>query len=117
MFSLHRPNCPVQDGQPVGEGRCSCRFASNAEERRVKTALTGVGEHQQQPLRNDQACVQDMVIADIDERKRVGLERYGTLLQPFNGRDMLLDAYQEALDLAIYLRGAIEERRQCCAGC
>jgi hypothetical protein len=51
-----------------------------------------------------------MVIADIEKRKAVGLERYGTLLQPFNGRDALRDAYEEALDLAQYLRQAIEER-------
>jgi hypothetical protein len=32
------------------------------------------------------------------------------LLQPHNGRDCLMDAYQEALDLAMYLRQAIFER-------
>jgi hypothetical protein len=56
-----------------------------------------------------------MVIADIEKRKAIGLERYGTLLQPFNGRDALRDAYEEALDLAQYLRQAIEERDQCVA--
>lgn len=30
-------------------------------------------------------------------------------LQPFNGRDALVDAYQEAVDLAVYLRQRIEE--------
>jgi hypothetical protein len=38
------------------------------------------------------------------------LQRYGTLLQAGNGRDALVDAYQECLDLACYLRQAIEER-------
>jgi hypothetical protein len=46
----------------------------------------------------------------MEGRKVVGLKRYGTLLQPFNGRDALRDAYEEALDLAQYLRQAIEER-------
>lgn len=32
-------------------------------------------------------------------------------LQAHNGRDPLVDAYQEALDLVVYLRQAIEERR------
>ena len=36
--------------------------------------------------------------------------RYGTALQPHNGRDALLDAYEEALDLAMYLKQAIVER-------
>lgn len=54
--------------------------------------------------------VQDAVIADIETRKAVGLERYGTLLQPHNGRDALQDAYEEAIDLAMYLKQAILER-------
>lgn len=52
------------------------------------------------------------MIADIEERKNLGLRKYGTLLQPFNGRSFLLDAYEEVLDLAVYLRGKIEEERQ-----
>jgi hypothetical protein len=52
-----------------------------------------------------------LVIADMEERRRVGIKRYGTPLQPGNGRDALADAYAEALDLAVYLRQAIEERR------
>ncbi len=51
-----------------------------------------------------------LVIEDMKHRRRVGIERYGTPLQPGNGRDALVDAYQEALDLAVYLRQAIEER-------
>ena len=45
-------------------------------------------------------------LADMTERDQVGLGRYGTRLQPYNGRDSLIDAYQEALDLAVYLRTA-----------
>lgn len=62
------------------------------------------------PVPNDRPAIQDLVIADIEERKRVGLERYGVLLQAGNGRDALIDAYQEAMDLTIYLRQFIEER-------
>jgi len=61
-------------------------------------------------IREGVGSIQDQVIADLESRKAIGLERYGTLLQPHNGRDMLRDAYEEALDLAVYLRGAIEER-------
>lgn len=56
-------------------------------------------------------AVWDLVIADMRDRDHVGRQRYGTPLQPHNGRDALVDAYQEALDLAVYLRQAIEERR------
>ena len=36
--------------------------------------------------------------------------KYGVGLQPHNGRDVLRDAYEEALDLCVYLRQAIFER-------
>ena len=62
------------------------------------------------PVPSDAPPVQEMVIADIRTRMQVGLERYGTLLQPNNGRDALRDAYEEAIDLAMYLRQAIAER-------
>lgn len=45
----------------------------------------------------------EAVIADIEARKAYGLKKYGTLLQPFNGRNALMDAYQENLDLVMYL--------------
>lgn len=64
------------------------------------------------PVPNDAPAVWDLVVADMRERDAVGAERYGTRLQPNNGRDALVDAYQEALDLTVYLRQAIAERRQ-----
>lgn len=65
---------------------------------------------QPQPVVNSGPCVQDLVLIDLEARKAVGIERYGTVLQPHNGRDTLRDAYEEALDLACYLRQAIYER-------
>lgn len=62
------------------------------------------------PVGNDRPAIQDLVLADIAERKRIGIERYGRALQPHNGRDALVDAYQEVLDLAMYVRQEIEER-------
>ena len=62
------------------------------------------------PKRNDSTPIWDLVIADMRERDREGRRRYGMPLQAHNGRDVLVDAYQEALDLAVYLRQAIEER-------
>ena len=58
---------------------------------------------------NDNPSIHDLVIKDIEDRKQFGLEKYGTLLQAGNGRKTLNDAYQEVLDLAAYLRLAIEE--------
>ena len=62
------------------------------------------------PTVNDNAYVQDAVLADIEERKQFGIRKYGTALQVGNGRDMLQDAYEEALDLVIYLKGCLLER-------
>lgn len=62
------------------------------------------------PVRTGGRDIQSMVIDDIAARRRVGIDRYGTALQAHNGRDALRDAYEEALDLAMYLRQMIEER-------
>jgi hypothetical protein len=62
------------------------------------------------PIPNAAPAVWDLVVADMRARDAAGLAKYGTRLQPHNGRDALLDAYQEALDLAVYLRTAIYER-------
>ena len=51
----------------------------------------------------------DLVASDMKERDKIGIERYNTRLQPFNGRNALVDAYQESLDCSVYLRQAIEE--------
>jgi hypothetical protein len=47
----------------------------------------------------------------MHDRDNLGRERYNTPLKTWNGRDPLIDAYQEILDLAVYVRQEIEERR------
>lgn len=56
--------------------------------------------------------LQDEVIEDIEKRKEIGLKNYGKLLYTKNGRSMLVDAYEEALDLCCYLKGAIIEEQE-----
>ena len=51
-----------------------------------------------------------MVLADLTNRALEGKEKYGEPLKANNCRNALWDAYQEALDLAMYLRQAIEEQ-------
>lgn len=63
------------------------------------------------PIPNDNPSCHDLVIADMEERKQFGLRKYNSLLQPHNGRSFLQDAYEEVLDLAVYLRGRIEEEK------
>lgn len=62
------------------------------------------------PTPNQHPAVWPLVMVDMATRDQTGRARYGTPLQPHNGRDTLRDAYEEALDLAVYLRAAIYER-------
>ena len=73
-------------------------------------AELGTKWDQPPPAANDRPAVWDLVIEDMKERDEAGAQKYGTRLQPENGRDALADAYAEALDLAVYLRQALYER-------
>lgn len=52
----------------------------------------------------------EMIREDLQKREDKGVVTYGEKLRAFNGRDALIDAYEEALDLCMYLRQAIAER-------
>lgn len=65
---------------------------------------------QPMPTINENPYIQNLVLKDIKARLQLGIERYGIGLQANNGRDMLKDAYEEVLDLTIYLRGVLFER-------
>lgn len=71
----------------------------------------GPNRQQPMPVPNASAPVWELVIADMKERDRIGEQRYGTRLQANNGRDALVDLYQELLDAAVYTRQLIEERK------
>lgn len=71
--------------------------------------MTLASEHQPEP-KHGQQVVLDRVLSDLIARADAGKERYGTFLMTHNGRDALIDAYQEAIDLVMYLAQAIMER-------
>ena len=54
--------------------------------------------------------ITQLVIADLLEREKRGIAKYGRTLETHNGRNALVDAYEEALDLAQYLKQEILER-------
>lgn len=62
------------------------------------------------PKPNDTQPIHEQVIEDLKRRAEAGKKNYGTYLQVNNGRDSLLDAYEEAQDLTLYLKQAILER-------
>lgn len=49
---------------------------------------------------------------DIRSRDTLGRQRYGVGLTPHNGRDQLVDAYQEIIDAVGYLACAMMEFRK-----
>jgi hypothetical protein len=61
--------------------------------------------HIKELLGNDSAIAED-----LSARKEKGLQVYGTYLLPHNGRDALLDAYEETLDLLCYLKQYLMEQ-------
>lgn len=60
--------------------------------------------------REDEPDIADLVIADIVEKKRMGIAKYGVPLRAFNRRSGLVDLYQELLDAAQYVRQELRER-------
>ena len=66
-------------------------------------------EEQALPTPNTNPFIYDLLIEDMQNKDRAGAVKYGTRLQGFNGRNALVDAYQEVLDLAVYLRQKIWE--------
>lgn len=72
--------------------------------------MTNPNTPQPDPVKNEHPCAWSLVIKDMAERDLSGLQKYGTRLQPHNGRKSLVDAYQEVLDLAVYLRAEIYEQ-------
>lgn len=96
--------CP-RDHDGVPRHDCPVKGDAGSETPREPTIVD-----QPPPAHNDGPAVWDLVMADMRERDATGRARYGTRLQPHNGRDAMVDAYQECLDLCVYLRQAIYER-------
>lgn len=61
------------------------------------------------PKPNSSQPVWELVMQDMFERNEFGKAKYGTPLQAHNGRNALKDAYEEVLDLAVYLKQRIVE--------
>ena len=71
--------------------------------------MSSAAVHEPPPTGQGQPII-DLVRSDFEARAKAGEAKYGTLLRANNGRDALMDAYQEAVDLCMYLRQAIYER-------
>ena len=76
-----------------------------------RRSMKNLSKHQPKPKKNTNPHVWDLVMKDIEDRVDYGLKKYGVTLQPFNGRDPLIDLYQELLDAVVYTRQLIYERQ------
>lgn len=54
----------------------------------------------------------DYVKEDITQREEMGALKYGKYLTPNTKEDMLQHAYEEALDLVVYLKTLILQREK-----
>jgi hypothetical protein len=66
--------------------------------------------NQPKPTKNNLPHSWDLVIQDMKQRDEFGAKKYNTHLQPNNGRDTLLDVYEELLDAVVYIRTLLFER-------
>ncbi len=61
-------------------------------------------------MRDQPTGIEARVCADIAARQRLGIAKYGCTVAESKD-DMLQHAYEEALDLAVYLKAEIERRQ------
>lgn len=73
--------------------------------------MSNASTHEPDPIRNDLPAIWEIVREEMGDRDAMGRNKHGGPLQPFNGRNNLWDAYQEALDLVVYLRTKIWEEQ------
>jgi len=64
------------------------------------------------PIESNRVSVWELVIEDMKERDKIGREKYKMPLRAYDGRNSLIESYQECLDMAVYLRKAIEEQEE-----
>lgn len=86
------------------EGIASCRLARQARGQRQWGEPAPTAHDETLPI------VHELVRADLLSRLEFGVAKYGTELRPRNGRNALRDAYEEVLDMAVYLRQALWEQ-------
>ena len=90
---------------------CIKEYPNKGKESMVHSQIeiNKASEQQSNPVKGN-TDVWPYVVQDIKDRVDMGKEKYGTVLQTHNGRSALWDAYQEAIDLVMYLRQAILEQ-------
>jgi len=65
--------------------------------------VSGAAKPEPMPIKGKE-LVLPHVVNDLMQRDQMGKKKYGTSLETHNNRSSLWDAYQELLDLTMYLR-------------
>ena len=104
----------LNDGEVIKRGDCywdaeSCSWKMEYKEIHGDVVCCGALYKREIPFMASDD-IAGLVRADIEARALLGVKKYGTRLRPNNGRHALVDAYQEALDLCMYLRQALAEQ-------
>lgn len=107
------PEAPLAGIQPEVEYCSVCGLVDHSAEYKHPSVEPTKQREGDQPLPvvTDGVFVQDLVIEDIEARKETGIQRYGTPLQAFNGRNVDQDLYEELIDATTYLRQKLVERQ------
>jgi hypothetical protein len=71
--------------------------------------MSDLTKHEPTPVKNGHPACWDMVKKDISARDEYGKNKYGTRLQPFNGRNIAVDVFQETMDAVVYARQLVYE--------
>lgn len=104
---IYRKPIPVIPEERSPALRQQARDSRNVE--LVETVVNELVERQPQPVSNTHPAIADLVMADLRDRDQFGAKKYGTRLQPFNGRKSKVDLYQELIDMIQYARQDIFE--------
>ena len=97
----------------MDDGRAWCSYHSAWHSDTVDKAMQETSRYLNKELKKitepKKRTVYPEVVKDLLERVEMGREKYGAPLTTNNGRPALQDAYEEALDLAMYLKQRIME--------
>ena len=77
----------------------------------LKSERTDATKYEPNPI-HTKGDVWEEVLEDMEARRNMGIDKYGTPLQAFNGRDALVDLYQELLDSVVYIKQKILENEE-----
>jgi hypothetical protein len=92
-----------------GKGSIEVTSPSSVPARAASVGDSNPATPQQQTVPEGEGDIWLLVISDMQRCREFGIQKYGKPVQKYNGRRPLIDAYQEVLDLAVYLRQAIAE--------